>query len=152
MCSTVVPLSTRARIAVQAKEGKSDRFDAERIARVVLAETGTRCSLDAGTPALRSEAGQTELVTTTEPHQASFDLEGGLGRAAPRPTGAILESGRTSLEIAAPPLMSGLARDAHCLGRAGDRPALFDHLAEPQSVLRGQRSVTVHPVSATGEY
>src|ERR1700722_14782616 len=83
-------------------------------------------------------------MATTQLNQASFDPRRGLRRATARTAGAVLEAVHAGFEVAAPPLVGSLSRDAHRLGRAGDRPTLFDHLAEPQSTLRSQRSVTVH--------
>jgi len=60
-----------------------------------------------------------------------------------RPRRAILESGWALLPIAAPPDVG--PRDPHGRCRMGHRPAAFDPLAQEQSTLWGQASVTVHP-------
>jgi hypothetical protein len=42
------------------------------------------------------------------------------------------------------PLVRRLARDPHGLGRRGDRPAIFDQVAQAESTLGGEWRVTVH--------
>ena len=95
-------------------------------------------------PRSRSQTGRAELMAPAQLDHPSLHLGRGLGRASSGPTRAILEARLSGLLVATPPLVSGLAGDPHRLGRSGHRPALLDHPAEPQSTLRGQRSVTVH--------
>src|ERR1039457_5643878 len=98
-----------------------------------------------GHPGARGQASGSELVGPAQLDHSALHLGRGLGRTPSRSTRAVFESSRAGFEVATPPFVGGLARDTHRLSRAGDGPALFDHLAEPQSTLWGERNVTVHP-------
>jgi hypothetical protein len=96
-----------------------------------------------GHPGSWGESGRSELVTPAQFDEASLHLGRGLGRAAPRATRAVLEARPSRLLVAAPPFVCSLARDSERLRGRRHGPALFDQPAEPESTLRGKRSVTV---------
>jgi hypothetical protein len=93
----------------------------------------------------RGQAGRPELVTPSELDDPPFHPVRGLGGAASRTAGAVLQAGNPCVLVALPPLVSSLAGDPHGFCCCGDGPAvLVNQLTQTESTFRGERSVTVH--------
>jgi len=97
-----------------------------------------------GHPDPRGQAGWSELVASSEFDDLALHAIWRLCRTAPGTAGTVLQASDPGVLVAPPPLVGGLAGDPHGLGGCGYRPAILDHVAETESALWGEWSITVH--------
>ena len=93
---------------------------------------------DAGDP------GRSEAPVLTEGDHPPFDRPPRFRRAAMGPRRAVLEAGEAFVLVAVPPHVGPVPRYPHGGGGMGHRPAALDPLAQQQSTLGSQASITVH--------
>jgi hypothetical protein len=89
------------------------------------------------------DAVRPDLVQTPAAHDGFLDSRRRPRGLAVRTARAVEQALFAELLVAAPPLVGALAGDPHGRSHVGDRRAGLDPLAEEQSTLGGERSVTV---------